>query len=49
VVVKLERERSLGRPKRRSEKNIGMVLHDMECEDTDWVHLAQDKDSGWLL
>jgi hypothetical protein len=36
--------RPLGRPRRRWENNIKMVLQEVECGDVDWIELAQDRD-----
>ena len=44
LVRKPEGKRPLGRPKRRWEDNIGMDLQEVECEGTDWIGLAQDRD-----
>jgi hypothetical protein len=43
-VVKPEGKRPLGRPKRRWEDNIKMVLQEVECAGMDWIELAQDRD-----
>jgi hypothetical protein len=32
------------RPKRRLERNTGIVLKEMGCDDGDQVHFAQDRD-----
>jgi hypothetical protein len=37
--------RPLGRSRRRWEDNIKMDLHEVGCVGTDWIDLAQDKDS----
>jgi len=34
----------LGRPRRRWEDNIKMVLQEVGCGGVDWIELAQDKD-----
>jgi hypothetical protein len=38
-----EGKRSLGRPRRRWEYNIGMDLREVGWEVVDWMHLAQDR------
>jgi len=43
-VGKLERKRSLGRPRRRWEDNINMNLQEVGCGGLDWIDLAQDRD-----
>ena len=47
LVGKPEGKRSLGRPRRRWEDNIKMVLQEVECGGMDWTKLAQDRDR-WL-
>ena len=42
-------KRSLGRPRRRWEDNIKMHLQEVGCEGTDWIELAQDRDSWRAL
>ena len=37
-------KRELGRPRRTWEDNIKMDLQEEECEGTDWIELAQDRD-----
>jgi hypothetical protein len=44
LVGKLEGKRPLGRPKRRWEDNIRMVLREMGWEGVVWIHLAQERD-----
>jgi hypothetical protein len=44
LVVKHERKRSLGRPRRRWEDNILMDLQEEGCRGMDWIGLAQDRD-----
>jgi hypothetical protein len=39
-----EGKRPLGRPRCRWEDNVEMDIKEMECEDVDWIHLAQDND-----
>jgi len=48
-VGKPEGKRLLGRSRRRWEDNIKMDLQDVECEDMDWIQLAQDRDRWWAL
>jgi hypothetical protein len=43
-VGKSERKKPLGRPRRRWREKIRMDLREIEGEDVDWMHLAQDKD-----
>ena len=40
-----EGRRPLGRPRRRWEDNIKMVLQEVGCGDVDRIELAQDRDS----
>jgi hypothetical protein len=42
LVGKPEGRRPLGRPKRRWVDNIRMDLVEVECNDVDWIGLAQD-------
>ena len=44
LVGKPEGKRPLGRPRRRWEDNIKMVLQKVGCVDMDWIELAQDRD-----
>ena len=44
LVGKPEGKRSLRRPRRGWEDNIKMELHEVRCEDMDWINLAQDTD-----
>ena len=44
LVVKPERKRPLGRPRRRWEDNINMDLKEVEGSCGDWMELAQDRD-----
>ena len=39
-----ERNRPLGRPRRKWEDNIKMDLHEVGCGGMDWIELAQDRD-----
>ena len=39
-----ERQRPLGRPKRRWEDNIKMDLQEVGCEGVDWIDVAQDRE-----
>jgi hypothetical protein len=43
-VGKPERERPLGRPRRRWEDNINMDLQEVGCGGMDWIGLVQDMD-----
>jgi hypothetical protein len=43
-VLKPERKRTLGRPRRRWEDNIKMDIQEVGCEVMDWIELAQDRD-----
>ena len=49
LVGKPEGKRPLGRPRRRWEDNIKMVLQQVGCGGMDWMGLAQDKESWWAL
>jgi hypothetical protein len=44
LVVKSERKRSLGRPRRKWEDNVKMDLQEVGCEDMEWIDVAQDRD-----
>jgi hypothetical protein len=44
LVGKPERRRPLRRPRCRWEDNIKIDLGEMGFGDTDWIHLAQDRD-----
>jgi hypothetical protein len=48
LVGKHERNRPLGRPRRRWE-DIRMDLREIGWEDMDWMHLGQDKDQRRAL
>ena len=41
---KLEGKRPLGRPRRRWEDNIKIILQEVGCGVMDWNELAQDRD-----
>jgi len=45
LVGRPEGRRPLGRPRRRWEDNIKMVLQEVGCGDVDRIELAQDRDS----
>jgi len=42
---KPEGKRPFGRSRRKWEVNIKMDLQEVECENMDWIELAQDRDS----
>jgi hypothetical protein len=44
LVGKPEGKRPLGRPRRRWEENIKIVLQEVGCGDMDLTDLAQDRD-----
>ena len=46
---KPEGKRPLGRPRRRWEDNIKMVLEEVGMGCGDWMELAQDRDRWWAL
>jgi hypothetical protein len=43
LLGKSEGKITFGRPSRRWEDNIKMVLKEMECGFMDWIELAQDR------
>jgi len=43
LVGKSERNRSLGRPRRRWKDNIKMDIQEVGCGDMDWIDLAEDR------
>jgi len=49
ILLENWRKRLLRRCRHSSEDNIIMDLVEMGCEGVDWMHLAQDGTSGWLL
>jgi hypothetical protein len=49
LVGKPEGKRPLGRPRHRWEGNMKMDLQEVECGGTDWIDVAQDKDTWWAL
>jgi hypothetical protein len=42
-VGKNEGKRRLGRPRRRWEHHIKMVVQEVGCEGMDWIDLSQDR------
>jgi hypothetical protein len=46
---KREEKRPLGRPRCRWKDNIRMDLREIEWEDVDWMHVAQDRDQWRAL
>jgi hypothetical protein len=42
-IGKPEGKRPLARPRRRWEDNVRKYLEEIDCEDMDWIHLAQDR------
>jgi hypothetical protein len=44
-----ERNRPLGRRRRRWEDNIRMDLRETGCEVVEWIHLAEDRDRWWAV
>jgi hypothetical protein len=49
LIGKPERERQIGRPRRRWEDDIRMDLREREWEIVDWMHLSQDRDHWWAV
>ena len=49
LVGKPSGKRPLGRPRRRWEDNIKMVLQEMGFGGMDWIGLAQDREGAGLL
>jgi hypothetical protein len=49
LVGKPEGKRQLGRTRRRREDNIKMEHPEVECDDMDWIELAQDRDRWQAL
>jgi hypothetical protein len=49
LVGKPEGKRSLGRPRRRWVNNIKIDLRGIECDGTDWIDLARDRDQWRAL
>ena len=46
---KPEGNRPLGKPRPRWVDNINIDLHEVGCEDMDWIELDQDRDSWRAL
>jgi hypothetical protein len=44
LVGKPEGKRPVGRSRRRWKDNIKIDLQEEECEDMEWIELAQDRD-----
>ena len=49
LVGKPEGKRPLGRRRCRWEDNIKMDVQEMGCGGTDWIDLAQERDSGRIF
>ena len=49
LVGKHEGKRPLGRPRRRWENNIKMILQEVRYNVIDWIELAQDRDTWRAL
>jgi hypothetical protein len=49
LVGRPEGRRPLGRPNRRWEDNIKMILREIGLGVVDWIHWAQDRDRWWAL
>jgi hypothetical protein len=49
LVRKPRGKRPFGRPRRRWEDNIKIDLQEVGCGDTNWIELAQDRDSWRAL
>jgi hypothetical protein len=49
LVGKPEGKRPLGRPRPRWEDSNKMDLQEVECEGMDWIELAQDRDTWWVI
>ena len=46
---KPEGKRPLGRARHRWEDNIKIDLQEVGCGGTDWIELAQERDSWWAF
>jgi hypothetical protein len=44
LVGKPEKNRPLGKPRRRWEDNIKMVFQEVGCRGMDWIEVSQDRD-----
>ena len=49
LVGKPERNKPLGRPRRRWEENIKMDLQEVGSNGTEWIDVAQDRDRWRIL
>jgi hypothetical protein len=49
LIGKPKGKRLLGRPRRKWENNIKMVLKELRCNVVDWIHRAQDREQWRAL
>jgi hypothetical protein len=49
LVGRPEGRKPLGRSRHRWEDNIKMDLREIGFGDVDWIHLARDRDTWWVL
>jgi hypothetical protein len=49
LVGKTKGKRPLGRPRHRWEDNNKADPQEVEFENIDWIELAQDRDTWWVL